>query len=191
MKTPSWYNKFILDDNKYTIVGVQGIGFIEPKIFGLTPIASVSTDSWWCTFCLRNNSLILDEMVAFHGYIEDGKIFFQIGPEINGVKPFINKFDNSRFAFIPPQNSPNHPNGYFSNIYQGLNLEVSFSGGILIGDKFIYGLYSGMLYSRILEYKKVIELILKQGKVIEIRDVSPQVQELRDNGGIISDFVPY
>lgn len=111
---------------------------------------------------------------CWHGYVCEYKIEFdklllntlqvnheQQGPMISGVVPSFAK-------------------GTFNNVYNRLNLLMDFSGEILAGDRFIRELYVQIGFQPAWKYEAVYELILSHGSVLDTKDVSKQMADLRE-----------
>ena len=114
---------FMLNDREFSIAGVKGGELFNPKSMGLNPIATC-TACWRghvCHYRIKADWLVLDTLQITLGQFEGRTPHLQPGPEINGVKPIAPGGD---FAF-------------FNNRYEGLDLRIDFTGGILIGDGFI------------------------------------------------------
>lgn len=158
-------DRFRLDDHTYVIVGVHNRKYARifgaradilftPEYLDLTPVATASNcwRGYVCQYAIRDNALVLRELNI--GLMEPG-------PEINGVRPTV-PHEGSRV-----------------NIYQNLDLPIKFTGGILIGDKFIQELYVHMGFHPAWKFETVIELIFAEGELIERRDVSDGMRVLR------------
>ena len=68
----------------------------------------------------------------------------------------------------------------FDNSYNDLNLPVDFTGGILAASEFLQELYVHMGFHPAWKYKNVFELVLSHGDLIETRDVSKRMEEIRN-----------
>ncbi len=157
----------LMDEKGFSIVGVNGRELFTPQSVGITPVASMSAcwRGYVCKYKVMDRKLILDGLLLSFGFDDmsgkDRKFVPQISPTINGVSP-----------------TSKHPT--FSNIYEGLNLEIQFTGGILAGDGFIQSLYVHMGFHPAWKYQNVFELIFDNGEVQETRDVSKQVEHIRN-----------
>ena len=56
---------------------------------------------------------------------------------------------------------------------------IQFTGAILIADDFIEELYVHMGFHPAWKFRKVVELIFETGKVMDIRDISKQIEQIR------------
>jgi len=158
-------DSFILDNLEFSLVGINGSELFNPTQFGIHPIGLVS-DCWRgyeCLYTLKNNKLLLDTLYLALGKFGDREFIPEDGPIINGVKPGI---------------SSNDP--HFNNIYKNLELNLNFSGGLLIGRGFITELYVHMGFHPAWKYREVFELLFEEGDLKEQRNVSKAVQEFRE-----------
>jgi hypothetical protein len=101
----------------------------------------------------------------------DAKNFEDVrGKVINGIAPRKPKEDES----------------FFNNIYQNINLPLLYNGRILIADEFIHNYYVHMGFHPAWKYRKVYELIFKDGLCISAHDVSDKMEEFRENIDLIN-----
>ena len=158
-------DQFVLNDHVYSIVGIKGGELFRPREFGLNPVTAC-TACWRghvCQYGIENDRLVLDKLQIALGHFRENGLQLQQGPEINGVRPV----------------APGGKYALFNNVYEGLSLEMKFTGGVLIADGFIQELYVHMGFHPAWKYRTVFELIFDKGGVVEIRDVSKKMAELR------------
>jgi hypothetical protein len=105
-----------------------------------------------CTYKALYNRLLLD-MLQINLDRE--------GPVINNVRPEFPAKDT------------------FNNIYHELGLHIDYSGGMLVADGFIQELYVHMGFHPAWKYETAFELVFSQGTLLEKKDVSQQMMELR------------
>jgi len=164
--TAQFLDTFILNNQEFSIVGVKGKGLFDPQRLGIYPVATCTAccRGYFCLYSIKDNKLILDMLhisLSSHYRSENNA---QCSPEINGIKP----------------TKPEGEYPFFDSLYEKLNLNIEFTGGILLGDGFIQELYVHMGFHPAWKYKTVFELIFDNGKVVERRDVSSKIQELRN-----------
>jgi hypothetical protein len=160
----------ILIDNKpYAIAGVEGDGLFTPQSFGIHP-GPANTACWRgyiCQYKIENEELLLDELqisiMTVEGEGSDRKFVQHIGPEINGVQP---KSAEGKFLSS-------------GNLYENMNLQISFSGSLFAADGFIRELYVHMGFHPAWKYETVFKVKCENGKVIAIKDISKQMAALR------------
>jgi hypothetical protein len=146
---------FLLDSQTLAIVGVNGAGLFDPLDHNLQPVPRI-TSCWRgyvCTYQTLRNKFLLDSLQVN---------LQREGPAINGVGPVFSS-ENT-----------------FDNTYQNLNLPVDFSGGILAAGDFIQQLYVHMGFHPAWKYRSVFELVISNGDVIETREVSEQIERIRN-----------
>lgn len=147
---------FLSLDKKFSIAGVNGEGLFNPASHNLNPLPRI-TSCWRgfvCTYKTSDNMLLLATLQLNLGHE---------GPMINEVLPVFSTSD------------------IFDNTYKNLGLPVNFTGTLLVGEGFISELYVHMGFHPAWKYKTVLQLIISQGYVINTRDVSHRMAELRDN----------
>jgi hypothetical protein len=164
--TAQFPDTFLLNDREFSIVGVRGGELFDPQSIGVKPVPTCSAcwRGYVCQYSIKDNKLILDTLRISLGYHEGNKFLPQRGPQINGVQLII----------------PNEKHMLFDNLYERLDLNVQFTGGVLLGDGFIRELYVHMGFHPAWKYNTVFGLIFDNGTVVEIRDVSSQIKELRN-----------
>lgn len=148
-------DSFLLQDKKFIIAGVNGGELFHPLDHDMKPLPRI-TSCWRgyvCTYKAKENKMLLDMLQVNLGHE---------GPAIREVRPVFSS------------------QGMFDNIYKGLELPMDFTGGILAADGFIRELYVHMGFHPAWKYETVFELSFSQGNVLEIRDVSREMAELRD-----------
>jgi hypothetical protein len=153
--TAQMNDAFLLQDKRFSIVGVNGSGLFDPLIYNMQPLPRI-TSCWRgyvCTYKTLDNRLLLDSLLVN---------LDQEGPAINDIRP---AFSNQ---------------GTFNNTYNGIKLQMDFTGGILVAYGFIQQLYVHMGFHPAWKYETVFELILSQGNVLDTRNVSSEMAQLRD-----------
>jgi hypothetical protein len=148
-------DSFLFQDKKYSIVGVNGESLFHPANYGLLPLPRI-TSCWRgyvCTYKTSGDKLLLDTLQT--------NLDLE-GPAINNILPVFSTKNT------------------FNNIYQHLDLHIDFSGGMLVANGFIQVLYVHMGFHPAWKYETIFELVFSQGTLIETKDVSRQMAELRD-----------
>lgn len=87
----------------------------------------------------------------------------QVPPPINGIKP---QKIRTKYAS-------------FDYSYDGLNLKSKFTGRLLIGKDFIKSMYVHMGFQKPKTFKTVLKLHVDDGNVIEIKDLSKDMENIR------------
>jgi hypothetical protein len=147
-------DSFLLQDQKFSLVGFDSESLFHPAEYGMQPLPRI-TSCWRgfvCTYKTLYNRLFLDTLQVN---------LDQEGPAIHNVRP---EFPAG---------------GTFNNVYHELNLHIDYSGGMLVADGFIRELYVHMGFPPAWKYETVFELIFSDGTLLEKKDVSQQMAELR------------
>lgn len=135
----------------------------NPTDYGIIPksICTSCWDGYWCTYGLVNDRFCLKEL-----YInsQNGRY-----PPINGVLP------DSRRQWL----------GHAYIEYDGyhrysLNMEIPYSGKILVGKRFLSKYYIHMGIQQPWAWEKLTELIFSDGKLIEVNDQSIIAAKIRE-----------
>lgn len=144
----------LLQDQTFSLVGVNGSGLFDPLQYNMQPLPRI-TSCWRgfvCTYKTLSNKFLLDALQVNLQHE---------GPAIDAIKPVFSR------------------QGTFDNTYSFLDLPVDFTGGILAAREFRQGLYVHMGFHPAWKYKYVFELVISHGYVLETRDVSERMQEIR------------
>ena len=165
--TAQIHDSLQIEGQHFSIVGVNGNGLFDPGTLGVTLIPPM-TSCWRgyiCEYKVSDGRLLLDRLqLAIGTRFEPGQAPAPVpltGPPINGVRPTLQKRG-------------------FNNIYENLNLEIPFTGSLQAGDGFIRELYVHMGFHPAWKYQTVLELSVEGGNVLAIRDISEQMQQVRD-----------
>jgi hypothetical protein len=146
---------FLFQAQRFSLAGVNGGNLFHPAASGMQPRPRV-TSCWRgyvCTYKIQDNKLFLETLLI---NLE------QEGPQINNLRPVVSNA------------------GTFDNIYHDLDLQIDFTGGMLVAIGFIQALYIHMGFHPAWKYETVFELVFSQGHLIETKDVSGQMAELRE-----------
>ncbi len=146
-------DKFILNDEIFLLVGLKGQNLLTPESFGLTPYFSCT--ACWRGYVMRyifsNNQLILE------------------GMEINAVDP-------PKINGVEPQAGDR----LFKYNYKNLDLKTNFTGNVLLAKDFIQSMYVHMGFQRPITFKTVVEIQVKSGEIISLKDLSKQMEKRRN-----------
>jgi hypothetical protein len=148
-------DSFLFREQRLSLVGVDGGNLFHPAVYGMQPLPRI-TSCWRgfvCTYKTLDNKLVLDTLQINLG---------QEGPLIGHLRPVFSTA------------------GTFDNIYHDLDLHIDFTGGMLVANGFIQALYVHMGFHPAWKYETVHELVFSRGSLLETKDVSRQMAELRD-----------
>ncbi|GAG79916.1 unnamed protein product, partial [marine sediment metagenome] len=146
-------DEFILNGENFSLVGMKGNGLFEPLDFGIIP-HSASTACWRgyvMKYHFTKDKLILDGM----------RVNTNDPPRINGIEP-------------------EKEGNLFKYYYKNLNLKTNFTGKVLLAKDFIQSMYVHMGFQRPIAFETVVEIDVKSGEIISVRDLSKQMEEYRD-----------
>jgi hypothetical protein len=113
-------------------------------------------------YTMYDDKLVLKELQINLGEVKENEFVPKAGPVINGIKPELN------------------PQHHLNNFYEDLNLPLNFTGGILLAKDFIQELYVHMGFHPAWKFGTVYELIFQDGKLIEKRNMSKKMAEIRN-----------
>ena len=162
--TAQLHDQFIVEGESYSIAGVSGYGLFDPETHGLHPV-SWNTACWRgyvTTYALQEKYLVIREL------------------ELNLSPPH---HDGSDPVTAPPlygvkaRHSP-EPFG-FEYVYEDVGMPLAYTGGLLLARGFIDDLHLHMGFHPAWKYRKVMELIFEEGRIIETHDVSRRIARLR------------
>ena len=165
-------DKFHYHNKEYSVGGISEGKLFDFSEFGIEMEPGLESSACWrgymAYFALSVDQLILDDLfVNLLGEPNEARTEQPLrrGREINGVIPVTN------------EDMPAH----FNNHYRRLHYELDYSGGILIADDFIQGLYVHMGFQKPWKYETVIELVFEEGQLIKETDQSEKMAEFREN----------
>lgn len=163
--TGQFHDVFRRNERDFDIVGVSGGELFAPAEHGLTPFPTCSAcwRGYLAHYAIRDDRLVLERLDVSLGHRDATGFHSDAGPAIHGVRP----------------TRPTETDALFNNRYSALDLPIAFSGRILIGTGFIQELYVHMGFQPAWRYRSVFELTFERGRLLEERDVSARMEELR------------
>ena len=69
----------------------------------------------------------------------------------------------------------------FMTVYKGVDLPINYTGGLIIGDEFMPEYYVHMGFQQAYAYENVNELKFKEGRLLEVRDHSLKMKQIRED----------
>lgn len=145
---------FMFKGNEYSLIGKTEGDFATPKQFGMTPVM-IHTACWrgfYATYELTDEGFFLRELTL---RVEDGNYL-----PIDGVEP--------------DTETKKH-----QATYTNLNVQARFSGKIRLAKDFIRELYIHMGFQKPTAFKTVLDITLKDGKVVDIKNRSEEMEAKR------------
>jgi len=153
---------YTFDNKQYDFIAKNKPMGFNPRDYGLKPNAS-STACWrgyWCDYVVRRRRLILKNLLIYNA---DGYY-----PPFNGTEPssieFADKFDSSVND---------------GHVLYRVNLEMDYTGAIVIGHGFINKYYLHGGFQRAWAFEEVKELVFEKGNLVEVKDHSNKVKVIR------------
>lgn len=143
---------FIFKGKQYSLIGMNGGDLASPEQFGMKPemLHTACYRGFYATYKLTRDTLYLKELTLR----EKNDNYLPIG-EIEPLK-----------------------SGYQAT-YKGLSIVVPFTGKIRLAKDFINEFYIHMGYQKPTAFKTVLDITLKGGRVVEIKDRSQEMEEKR------------
>lgn len=152
----------IFEDKEFELCGLKGKDPFKPTAHGLDP-KPLDTACWRgfvCTFAVREMRLILEELeVGVRPWGPEDREPSEL-PAISGVVA-----------------EPDPETG--TMVYRSMEHHLDFTGRMLIGREFIDRLYVHMGFQAPYTYREVVELVFDGGKLVDSRDLSTAMDEVR------------
>lgn len=172
------------DDECYAIAGIHGEGLFNPASLGLEPRAS-------CTACWRGfishyevkaGQLMLVKLLISRGGLTPPPTIFGTDPDpvpefpsLAGKRP--TREERKLISRVVRAQS-------WELIYRNIDQSIAYTGGLLLGVDFIDEMYVHMGFHPAYKYRRVLELIFDQGRLMEETDLSAEMEQFRiDIGG--------
>ena len=165
-------------ENKvYDIVAMTNpLGF-DPKNYGLEPHSS-STACWrgyWCEYAIKNGKLIMERLLLFNA---DGNY-----PDFNGVPVSPQGYEEIEYIEMFDEEEKLQretvPANFGHRTYE-VNMEMNYTGKIVLGDEFLNEFYIHMGFQRPWAYKDLKEFEFKDGELVSVTDHSEFAEKLRE-----------
>ena len=150
--TAQIHDTFIFKREKYSLIGKKGDDLVSPEQFGMRPemLSTCCYRGFYTTYELTKTGLYLRELTLR----EKDRNYLPI----NGVLPEKKEHTAS---------------------YHNLSVQVPFSGKIRLAKDFIQELYIHMGYQKPTAFKTIYDVTLENGRVIELKDRSKEMEEKR------------
>ncbi|MDO5293417.1 MAG: hypothetical protein Q4F05_11780 [bacterium] len=154
-------DSYFYQSEKYSYIASKGkhiSATFHPGDYGITP-ASICTNcyaGYFCEFQVLHGKLLLQTLQINS---KENKY-----PAINGVLPLL------------PNDAPGYQ-GY--HVYENLTLPMDYTGSLILGKGFLNKYYIHTGFQHAWSYKNVIELIFKDGQLVEQHDYSDLIERLR------------
>ncbi len=154
----------LFQSKQFLLCGVNGTKLIEPTLLGLKPeMTSTACYRGWLAEYSIGDQIQLADLYVFHDAGIPARNRKPNGPVINGVSP----------------QEPNSPLD-FNCLYKGLNLPLSYTGGLLLGKDLVRDLLANMGFHTFWKFEEVYELIFQNGQLLSAVDKSQIAREIRE-----------
>lgn len=176
-------------EKEYTIVDMTNPLNFHPKDYGLTP-NNCCTACWkgfWCDYNLDGDVLTLENLYMYN----DEENY----PPINGVEVSPPTFIEAK-GYSGKSNKLQTfkmPAFMGHRLYPNVNLEIPYTGHILVGNDFISEYYIHMGYQQGWGYRHLLEFVFEEGLLVDCIDHSHIARHMRHamkQMGINSRFPP-
>ncbi|GAA0134923.1 hypothetical protein YSY43_17630 [Paenibacillus sp. YSY-4.3] len=148
-------DEIIYQGHSYSLIGIEKEWPFDPKKHGFKPIM-ISTACWrgyYSKYAIVGMDLLLSEFTT--GLEDDPPVWRDIRAK---------KVDRVGEAWT----------------YNNVNLELDYSGGIIIARNFIREFYLHMGFHCPHCYEIVCELIFEKGKLVRVKDFNEKVKSIRE-----------
>jgi hypothetical protein len=147
-------DSFIFKGESYSLIGKTDGEFANPRQFGMTPkmMSTACYRGYYASYELNDAGLYLRKLTLR----EKDKNYLPVA----GVNPVINT-------------------NRYQATYTNLNVAVEFTGKIRLANGFIRELYIHMGYQKPTAFKTVFDITLKDGRVVEVKDRSEEMEAKR------------
>jgi len=178
--TGQMHDQFRLRGELLALVGHSVRWQFHPELFGLEP-REASTACWrgyLAVFGLSGSRLVLEELhINLPG--PGGGNQRKEGPLIDGIRP-TGPEEGEGFLHGPTTTMAYVAFEGFNNHYVGMNHHLAYTGGLLIGENLITGLYVHQGFQPAWKFETVIELIFEDGVLRRECNRSRQMAEIRE-----------
>ncbi|HUR45352.1 MAG TPA: hypothetical protein VMZ27_05675 [Candidatus Saccharimonadales bacterium] len=146
----------------YSIAGISGSGLFEPQSHAIEPV-SMSSACWrgyHVEYAIEAKQLFLTRVTLGLSKKDELRAKAGHGPALFDVKP---RYDEQGWGCV----------------YAPLRVPILFSGGLLLGNRFIDQLYVHMGFHPAWKYRQVHEVLFERGQLTGELDRSSKMEELR------------
>jgi len=162
-------DKFIFNKSEYSVSAIEfPENFLDIYSLGIKPI-EFDTGCWRgyvATFAINKENLVLKKLYTNNGNDIKNEII-----EINKKLPKIN---------IPKGLCDEYKNTWKEYTYNNINLNILYTGSIIITKGFIWDRYVHMGFQSPISFEVVIQLTFNKGKLSNINDLSETAKKIRE-----------
>lgn len=146
----------------FVIAGISGTGLFEPQAHGIEPDV-LSTACWrgyYVQYAIEDGLLLLTRVTLGLSTPDTRAADTGKGPVLFGACP---RYDEQDYGWV----------------YDGLRQPVEFSGGLLLGTRFVQELYIHMGFHPAWKYRDVREVLFEHGRLTSDFDRSADMEAAR------------
>ncbi|NOS93404.1 MAG: hypothetical protein HOP30_15905 [Cyclobacteriaceae bacterium] len=150
--TAQFSDTFIYKDHEYALIGIKGTELFDPNLLGITPngMSTACYRGYYSVYKMADTGILLNKLTLI------GRSYKLI--PIDGVMPKTNDDET---------------------VYRNLKHVVPFTGIIRLAKDFIEDYYIHMGFQKATAYKKVLDIKFENGKIVEIKDRSDDMEKKR------------
>jgi len=150
------------EGHEFSIVGIKGEGLAHPLDFGMQPttIHTGCYRGYYSTYSCVNGKL---KLISLTLRTADGTYI-----AIHDVRPELDRITNRDGKEVTANAT-----------YSGLEIDVAFSGGLLVARDFIQEMYVHMGFQKPYAYERVIEMMFRNGQLVGQIDHSDRMAFIR------------
>lgn len=143
---------FLFGGEQYSLIGIKGGDLASPRQFGMEAVMihTACYRGFYVTYELTEEALYLRELTL----AEKNGNYVPIG----GIEPVKTEYQAT---------------------YHGLSEVIPFTGKMRLAKDFIRELYIHMGYQKATAFQTVLDITLKDGRVVEITDRSQEIEQKR------------
>lgn len=162
-------DNFRYKNKTFALAGIKGKEPFNPGKLGFSPVGSSAAcyRGYLCEYSVNTEEKLILSNLYLSLYKTAGPEWIpDIGKPVNGIHPK-KKTENS-----PP---------FLNNCYEGIDLPLTFTGGMLLGRGFIRELYIHMGFHPAWKYREVLELNFENGLLVSENDRSAEMEDYRSS----------
>ena len=154
--------------HNYKILALSSKMLFKPQDYGMEPHMR-TTSCWrgyWCEYIISDGELLLGNLY-FHNSHGDYPPFNGVEvspPEFKEVVSYCQNVEKPEMDTIPAHSG--------HRIYKEVNIQIPYTGKILLGDGFMREYMFNRGFQRRWAYEKLIELVFEKGVLLDCNDLS-------------------
>lgn len=161
------------NNKRFSIVEMSAPMAFNPKDYGLEPQLRCTAcyRGYWCEYNICDDELYLQNFYMFN--LDNNY------PPLNGANVSEQKFEKAKKYTSKGVETALIEENMGHRVYENVNLNIPYTGRILVGDEYIRNYSIFMEYRLCWAYKILQEFVFEDGLLLETIDHSKYVEELR------------